>query len=144
MAPVRVLIVDDDPDMRDLVRAVLELADGFEVVGEATDGSDGILQFLGLRPDVVVIDHRMPDMTGVSLVQLLQSGGEQPNVVFFSAHLSDATRAAMTSTGPCVIVEKDDYRSLPAELAGCIVVGPALDECLVTVEAMTTAIQRHA
>ena len=58
-----VLIVDDHPSFRASARAILE-ADGFEVVGEAEDGASGLAALRRLRPDVVLLDVQLPDMTG--------------------------------------------------------------------------------
>ena len=58
-----VLIVDDHPSFRASARAILE-ADGFTVVGEAEDGAAGLAALRRLRPDVVLLDVQLPDMTG--------------------------------------------------------------------------------
>jgi len=58
-----VLIVDDHPSFRASARAILE-ADGFTVVGEAEDGAAGLEALRRLRPDVVLLDVQLPDMTG--------------------------------------------------------------------------------
>ena len=58
-----VLIVDDHPSFRASARAILE-ADGFSIVGEAEDGATGLALLRKLRPDVVLLDVQLPDMTG--------------------------------------------------------------------------------
>jgi DNA-binding NarL/FixJ family response regulator len=58
-----VLIVDDHPSFRASARAILE-ADGFSIVGEAEDGASGLVLLRRLRPDVVLLDVQLPDMTG--------------------------------------------------------------------------------
>src|SRR6188472_43577 len=58
-----VLIVDDHPSFRASARAILE-ADGFEVIGEAENGTAGLAELRRLRPDVVLLDVQLPDMTG--------------------------------------------------------------------------------
>jgi DNA-binding NarL/FixJ family response regulator len=62
---VRVLIVDDNALVRDGLRMVLDPAPGFEVVGEAADGASGVAEAARLRPDVVVMDVRMPELDGI-------------------------------------------------------------------------------
>ncbi|MGL6278554.1 MAG: response regulator, partial [Gaiella sp.] len=64
--PTTVLIVDDHPSFRASARASLE-ADGYEIVGEAADGSSGLAMLRALRPDVVVLDVQLPDMTGFDI-----------------------------------------------------------------------------
>jgi DNA-binding NarL/FixJ family response regulator len=64
--PVRVLLVDDDDLMRAGLRAVLSSDTAIEVVGEAADGRDAVAQARARRPDVVLMDVRMPGLDGIS------------------------------------------------------------------------------
>ena len=61
--PPTVLIVDDHPSFRASARAILE-ADGYSIVGEAQDGATGLRMLRDLRPDVVLLDVQLPDMSG--------------------------------------------------------------------------------
>lgn len=63
--PIRVLVADDHPIVRGGLIALLQTLDGIEVVGEAADGADAVREALLVRPDVVVLDLRMPRMDGV-------------------------------------------------------------------------------
>ncbi len=63
-----VLIVDDHPSFRASARAILE-TDGFEVVGEATDGRSALQLLRRLRPDVVLLDVQLPDMSGFDICE---------------------------------------------------------------------------
>jgi DNA-binding NarL/FixJ family response regulator len=67
-----VLIVDDHAAFRALARQVLQ-ADGYDVVGEATDGQTGLDAAGSLQPDVVLLDVRLPDMDGFQVVGYLAS-----------------------------------------------------------------------
>ena len=67
----RVLIVDDDPSVRQLLRIILEVED-FEVVGEANDGVEAVPQALELRPDFVVLDQQMPNRDGAATAEMLR------------------------------------------------------------------------
>src|SRR5438477_6422216 len=63
---VRVLVVDDQRLMREGIASLLSIQDGIEVVGTAANGQDALAQSLSLRPDVVLMDVRMPVMDGVT------------------------------------------------------------------------------
>lgn len=66
MSDIRVLIAEDQTLMRQGLRMILELSDGFTVVGEAEDGQQAIDQALALRPDIVLMDVQMPNLNGVA------------------------------------------------------------------------------
>jgi two-component system, NarL family, response regulator DegU len=64
--PIRVLIAEDQTLMRQGLKTILDLEDGFEVIGEASDGHEAIERALALRPDVVLMDVQMPRVDGVA------------------------------------------------------------------------------
>ena len=82
----RVLLVDDHPPMRRVLRGVLEDA-GVQVVGEAVDGLDGVAQAEAVRPDVVLMDWRMPRLNGVQATARIRSQLPEIQVVMFSLSL---------------------------------------------------------
>jgi DNA-binding NarL/FixJ family response regulator len=69
--PIRVLLVDDQVLMRRGLRKLLEVEDGIEVVGEAADGVEAMQIIPEVRPDVALVDARMPKMDGVELIKRL-------------------------------------------------------------------------
>jgi DNA-binding NarL/FixJ family response regulator len=75
---IRVLIVDDQELVRTGFRLFLETQPGLEVVGEAADGREAIDRVRQLRPDVVLMDIRMPNMDGVEATAKLTSGAIEP------------------------------------------------------------------
>jgi DNA-binding NarL/FixJ family response regulator len=79
-----VLIVDDHPSFRANARALLE-SEGYEVVGEASDGRSALEAAERLRPDVVLLDVQLPDHTGFEVASLLTEDGSPPNVVLVSS-----------------------------------------------------------
>jgi two-component system LytT family response regulator len=90
--PLRAVIVDDEPDARDVVRTLLGAHAGIRVVGEATNGRDAVALVRRERPDLVFLDVQMPDLDGFGVLEEL--GEEVPRaVVFVTAHDEHAIRA---------------------------------------------------
>jgi DNA-binding NarL/FixJ family response regulator len=82
---VRILLVDDDPDICLLVRTYFELSSGFEVVGEASDVTQAVAQAARLRPDVIVTDLVMGAGGGPEpLLRELRDAAPEARVVIFS------------------------------------------------------------
>ncbi len=79
-----ILIVDDHTQFRATARALLE-CDGLEVVGEASTGVAGFDAARTLKPDVVLLDVRLPDIDGFALAERLTAGGEGPVVILTSS-----------------------------------------------------------
>ena len=83
---MRVLIVDDEKPARDRLRQILDDEDGFDVVGEAGNGHDAVAQSQELRPDVVLLDIRMPGLDGIETAHHLNALQQPPAVVFTTAY----------------------------------------------------------
>lgn len=81
--PPRIVIVDDDQTFLTTVRTLLE-ADGFEVVGEALNGVEGVATVEELKPDVVLLDVNLPDIDGFEVVKRLTDRGRAPPIVLTS------------------------------------------------------------
>lgn len=80
----RVLIVDDHAGFRSWARIVLE-SNGFDVIGEAGDGASGIAETERLRPDVVLLDIRLPDVDGFEVAARLHARNSGARVVLISS-----------------------------------------------------------
>jgi DNA-binding NarL/FixJ family response regulator len=102
-----ILIVDDHTAFRTIVRAVLE-ADGYHVVGEAPDGRAGLSAALSLKPDVVLLDVRLPDMDGFAVALHLAEGGEGPAVIVTSSSDDPLYPARAARSGARGFVAKHD------------------------------------
>jgi NarL family two-component system response regulator LiaR len=84
--PIRVLVADDHAIVRTGIRHVLEGEPGFEVVAEASTGTEAIALALALRPDVAVLDISMPGLTGIQAAGELRRGSPETRVLILSMH----------------------------------------------------------
>lgn len=109
----RILVVDDDDDMRLLVRMVVGQAAGIEVVADASDAETALAAWRGTGPDVVVLDYLIPGRNGLEVArEMLATDPEQP-IILFSANLDPATMLAADAIGVCEVLGKDRVRELP-------------------------------
>ena len=117
MSEMRVLIVDDEEDMRALVRATIEVAnEGLTVAAEAADGETAVSIVREQHPEVVVLDQRMPGVTGLETARRILEEHPEQAIVLFSAYLDgDVVRAAQRM-GVRMCLAKDNIRQLPDAL----------------------------
>ncbi|MGY2874477.1 CheY-like chemotaxis protein [Marmoricola sp. URHA0025 HA25] len=88
---IRTLLVEDDPDVRTMLRIALRARGGFDVIGEADTGTDAIRLVRSLRPDVIVLDLGLPDLAGRDLFAQIRRQSPTSRIVVFSG--SDADRS---------------------------------------------------
>ena len=113
----RTLIVDDDEDMRFLLRAVIERANaGLEVAGEAGGADEALEQWRSLDPDVILLDHRMPGTTGLQVAEVILSEHPEQSIILFSAYLDDDLVARANALGIRACISKDRYDDIPDAL----------------------------
>src|SRR5688572_21979711 len=114
-----VLVADDEPDMRELARTFLEM-DGFEVVSEAVDGAEAFERYVDLDPppvpSVVLLDSRMPVLTGLEAAERILGHHPEQLVVLFSAHLDLAVESRARDIGVAACISKMDTANLPTIL----------------------------
>lgn len=123
MATIKVVVADDHRLMIEAVRCVLEVAGGFEVVGEATSGSQVLPTVSRTDPDVVILDMRMPGADGLKCLDWLSSRHPSVKVVVLSGVEDPDTIQAALNRGASAYVGKHvDPRDLPS------VVRQVLDE----------------
>ena len=121
--PLRVLVVDDHPIVREGVRRILEAAPDMQVVGEASDGASALALAARLLPDAAVVDVGLPDMSGLSLVRLLKQQRAELTVVMLSMY-DDAEYARESRVaGASAYVVKDSAATMLATQLR-IAVGP--------------------
>jgi DNA-binding NarL/FixJ family response regulator len=88
-APVRVLLVDDDDLMRAGLKAVLSSDERVEVIGEAGNGREAVRQVRATRPDLVLMDVRMPDLDGIAATREVLSASPDVKVVILTTFEQD-------------------------------------------------------
>jgi DNA-binding NarL/FixJ family response regulator len=126
---IRVLIVDDHPVVRDGLSGIFSGAEGFEVVGVAEDGAQGVARARRLDPDVVLMDLRMPRMDGVTAIRELAGG--RARVLVLTTYDSDADVLPAIEAGATGYLLKDApreelYRAVRAAARGEAVLSPPI------------------
>jgi DNA-binding NarL/FixJ family response regulator len=133
---IKVLLVDDEELVRFGLRTVLEAAGDFEVVGEAGNGADGIEAARSLRPDVVLIDIRMPVMDGLTATQRILALPDPPQVaVLTTFHLDEYVYAALAAGAAGFLLKDTPPREIAAAVRavadGTATLSPAVTATLI-------------
>jgi len=87
--PIRVVLADDHVFVRDGIKSLLENEANIEVVGEATDGLEALKSVEINQPDLLILDIRMPNLTGIEVVEKLRSQNNLVKIVMLSMHESE-------------------------------------------------------
>ena len=114
---IRVLLVDDDPLVRSGLRLMLGGADGIEVVGEADDGREVLAAVDRHRPDVLLMDIRMPQLDGIAATRLVRGQPDPPAVVVLTTFDADELVLRALQAGAAGFLLKD---TPPAEIVRAI------------------------
>jgi DNA-binding NarL/FixJ family response regulator len=86
MPDIRVLIVDDHPIVRKGIRNLLDPATGITVVGEASNGEEALQMIKDLKPEVVLLDMKLPDMSGIDVIKKIYEGKLASRVLGLSSY----------------------------------------------------------
>jgi two-component system nitrate/nitrite response regulator NarL len=103
----RVLVVDDHPSFRRFATKLLQTG-GFEVVGEAEDGRAALAEARRLRPDLLLLDVLLPDMSGFAVAEALDDGSGQPLVVFVSSRSAGELAAGLERSSARGFIAKSE------------------------------------
>lgn len=114
---IRILIVEDHHVVRQGLKALLSVVDGIEVVGEAADGVEAIAQFRKLKPQITLIDLRLPRLSGVEVIERIRM--ETPHSRFIVLTTYDG--------------DEDIYRALQAGARAYLLKGMTSEELLQTI-----------
>jgi DNA-binding NarL/FixJ family response regulator len=103
----RILLIDDSPAVLKAFRTVLSLHPSWEIVGEASNGLDGIALYRALAPNVVILDYQMPGMTGVDVGLELRGMGFEGLLILFSLHAGPELNALAREVGFDAVLPKN-------------------------------------
>jgi len=114
---IRVLVVEDHNVVRQGLVALLNLVEGIQVVGEAADGEEAVTQFRSQRPDVTLIDLRLPKLSGVEVIQQVRAESPQARFVVLTTYDGD----------------EDIYRALKSGAKAYLLKGMSTEELITTI-----------
>ena len=106
---VQVLIVDDQEAFRSAARLVVELTDGFDVIGEAATGEEGVDLAAQLGPDLVLMDINMPGIDGLEATRRITAANPGARVVIFSTYEANEYDSRARDAGAVAFVPKADF-----------------------------------
>jgi DNA-binding NarL/FixJ family response regulator len=104
---IRVLIVDDQEPFRSAARLVVDLADGFEIAGEAETGEAGVQMAMDLRPHLVLMDMNLPGIDGLEATRQIMTALPETRVIALSTYDEFAERAG--AAGAIAFISKSDF-----------------------------------
>jgi DNA-binding NarL/FixJ family response regulator len=125
-APIRILVADDHPVVRGGLVAMLRTIDGLDVIGEAADGNEAVRAALDHRPDVVLMDVRMPGMDGIEATRRIREEAPECRVLVLTMYDDDATVfTAMQAGAQGYLLKESDQTDIVRAVHG-VVVGEAI------------------
>jgi DNA-binding NarL/FixJ family response regulator len=106
---VRVLIVDDQEPFRVAARMVVELTDGFEIVGEAETGEDSVTMATALQPDLVLMDVNLPGINGLEATREILAGSDTVVVLLLSTYEEAEYAPRAAECGASAYIPKSSF-----------------------------------
>ena len=123
-----VLVVDDDFMVAEIHRRFVDRLDGFRTVGVARTGSDALRAAQDLRPDLILLDVYLPDMTGLEVLQRLRSDGDGVGVIMITAARElDTVSGALDGGAADYLIKPFEFDQLQAKLAAFAARADALE-----------------
>ena len=129
MDKIKILMADDHPMVRAGIRGMLETQDDFEVVAEAENGREAVDQVARLKPDVVLMDLRMPEMEGVEAIGKVKESYPNVHILVLTTYDTDADIVRAVEAGATGYLLKDAprdelFRAVRATAKGETVLAP--------------------
>ncbi len=130
-ATLRVLVVDDHSTFAELLTGAIDREGDLVSVGHAANGADAVAMFAVLRPDVVLMDLRLPDMDGFAAADQILAMNPQTRIIVLTAHVTSTAVAKAASSGVCGFLSKDGHftdllNTVRTARPGSLAVDPAL------------------
>jgi DNA-binding NarL/FixJ family response regulator len=137
MDKIRILLIDDHPVVREGLSGMLAGQPDFEVVGQGSDGSQAVSLNAELRPDVILMDLRMPGMDGVTAIQEIKARLPDTNILVLTTYDSDVDIVRAVEAGATGYLLKDTpreelFRAVRSAAKGESVLAPAVAARLMT------------
>lgn len=134
---IRLLIVDDHPVVRDGLRHIGDIHPQIRVVGEAINGEHALQQAAALRPDVILLDYRLPDISGYEVCRRIKADQPSVHILFLSSYAAESTATTALQAGAdgYLLKENDAQKIVDAIVSishGGTVVDPMIARTLVT------------
>lgn len=129
--PIRIIIADDHPVVRGGLRALVSTIEGFDVVAEAADGASAVREIVLTRPDVVLMDVRMPGMDGIEATRQVRRAAPETAVLILTMYDDDATVLTAMQAGARGYLlkgasQEDIVAAIRAVAAGQVIFGPGV------------------
>jgi DNA-binding NarL/FixJ family response regulator len=122
-ASVRILLVDDFEQFRTLVSSILTKQPGYQVVGEAADGLEGVLLAKELKPDLVVLDMQLPKLNGIEVARQIRRCSPDSTILFLTGNSDpELVREALLASALGYVLKFDTSTDL-AEAAKTVISG---------------------
>src|SRR5579872_383141 len=118
--PKRILIADDDEDIRKIIRLFLESRTTCKICGEAVNGVEAIEKARTLNPDLILLDYSMPAMDGIEAGAVLKAMLPKVPVILFTSQATGAIESAAISVGIRAVVPKTDIGKLAGHIENLV------------------------
>ena len=135
MQPIRIILADDHPGIREGLVFLLKKFEDIQIIGEAQDGPEVIQAVEELRPEVVVMDLKMPGMDGAEVIRSLLTRESPPRVIVLSLYLTKKVIQELLNMGISGFIDKDEaiewlVPAIRGSMTGEVLLSPLVEKQL--------------
>lgn len=109
--PIRILVVDDHPALRQGIAAIVEMESDMLMVGEASNGSEAVEAFEKLKPNVTLMDLQMPRMSGIEAIDAIRARWSDARIIVLTTYQGDVQAARAIKSGAMAYLLKSSLRT---------------------------------